>query len=1045
MQREAGNFTEGEAEHETETESESETRKERPQRVRQLPSRFRELRLDSADVCKGEGPSKVLPYSTRSRSSSHIRLKTAMCMNNHPMDRVAEKMEIETVTCDECHKDIPACLHFFDCRTCNYNVCANCHQAAMRSDFVLMAESKTIEAVMGGLWGEPSCQLMPSVATWFVLPVCMGKVSVRLGDVNYAPQQLSSQPEPRITRRGIAKTHTKQAQRPADKYQVYPRSVRCINSHPMDFVAEKMEHEKVSCDKCHGDILAGFHFFDCRTCDYNICSFCRRSLGKRQLGTSKVSRATHTIDKPLEVSCQLLPSVATWFLLPPQFENGILQLRYALRASSHSKQKSEDFLLRRRMLQQWDEFAPISSLPGSKASLADYVYLIKAREALRVRKAAGAPWPWSEDSILNIFKFTNVKREHDRTTLWMREHLTGPHSPSSDPGLVIFNCSLFRMFGSISMGETLGWQREFDAQAIIQAAVECRAAYGHAFTISYCLPRYQAEGKNEASAMRIYTHICERYLKPLWLMRNHLGEVARKTLSWQNLVTALRGVPGFNGTGFMAKEVCQDVMHTYVMQDCTDRNTFCVIGPGARRGLNRLRGRERNFGVTRATVQDEGRFLQECIDLYSFLLRSENDWCNEVGLDLHDVQFQLCEFDKYQRIRRHETGRRRRYTLPPGAHESPTADSATKALIKELMMRDARAANKQPREESRSRNVVTRVAMVQESERCELKLGKSLAEAIMPSQSVASSYASTVSVEEVKWIDTLNACIITEAEAIPSFAASRREAEDVVWAHLRPSGCALCSNTLGCTQTCRGEAEEPLQELVGKCVEALMESTIAEASEGLRGADIMSSAEGSHHLSVCQAPGPQVLNKFGRCVPAEVLQASADMVCRNHFGVYASTASITGALIDALNASDLAGVHHCVEVLGQDVNGTIHALGVTPLALAVQSQSLAIVRYLVECGAECNPKTINACQRAVLHEALDMALYGQSPQARFIVEVLLAGGADPGTISWPAFGQTAHLSTKQLDLVQDLLELLKQDISGYRPWKRSKLGGSGDS
>ena len=30
--------------------------------------------------------------------------------------------------------------------------------------------------------------------------------------------------------------------------------------------------------------------------------------------------------------------------------------------------------------------------------------------------AAGAPWPWSGDDVLNRHKFTNVKREHDRVT-----------------------------------------------------------------------------------------------------------------------------------------------------------------------------------------------------------------------------------------------------------------------------------------------------------------------------------------------------------------------------------------------------------------------------------------------------------------------------------------------------------------------------------------------------------------------------------------------------------------------------------------------------
>ena len=70
-----------------------------------------------------------------------------------------------------------------------------------------------------------------------------------------------------------------------------------------------------------------------------------------------------------------------------------------------------------------------------------------------------------------------------------------------------------------------------------------------------------------------------------------------------------------------------------------DVDTWCPVGPGARRGLNRLAGRRvearvpfrRLLGEMRETLRDaRGRvpFLR-----------------------LHDVQFALCELDKYERAR----------------------------------------------------------------------------------------------------------------------------------------------------------------------------------------------------------------------------------------------------------------------------------------------------------------------------------------------------------------------------------------------------------
>src|SRR5687767_14084675 len=85
---------------------------------------------------------------------------------------------------------------------------------------------------------------------------------------------------------------------------------------------------------------------------------------------------------------------------------------------------------------------------------------MRAREKLRIAKESGRPWPWSGDPILNTYKFTNVKRENDRTTRWIRANWTGPneHRPG---GEIIFNCALFRYFGTVEFAEAIGWQQEW--------------------------------------------------------------------------------------------------------------------------------------------------------------------------------------------------------------------------------------------------------------------------------------------------------------------------------------------------------------------------------------------------------------------------------------------------------------------------------------------------------------------------------------------------------------------------------------------------------
>ena len=133
-------------------------------------------------------------------------------------------------------------------------------------------------------------------------------------------------------------------------------------------------------------------------------------------------------------------------------------------------------------------------------------------------------------------------------------------------------------------------------------------------------------------------------------------------------------VPQFGGTGFIAKEIVQDLMHTTVFLEfsassgtwrsiCIDVNTFCVVGPGARKGLNRLHGRPVRSQVFSKSKRARQQFLEELVAAYKARV---GRWPSTIlgahvaDLELHDVQGQLCELDKHARLSNKE-GAARRY------------------------------------------------------------------------------------------------------------------------------------------------------------------------------------------------------------------------------------------------------------------------------------------------------------------------------------------------------------------------------------------------
>jgi hypothetical protein len=276
-----------------------------------------------------------------------------------------------------------------------------------------------------------------------------------------------------------------------------------------------------------------------------------------------------------------------------------------------------------------------------------FAYMIE-RENIRHRKEAGAPPPWTDDPILREYSFTNVRRSEDRTTRQLLTEFYRPNAVGTRPGDVLFNCAMARFFGRAEAVVHLGWQTDWDAGAVIDRA---RQWSGPLFTAAYVITNNGQSGDK-------VEFVCRNVLTPLWHARHRIAEATMRENGWEFLVGQLRQLPGLGGTGFMAKEVAQDFMLATGWKP-RDRDTFTPVGKGARRGLNRLHGRPVNERITSSGQNVEWQFLREVRQLFSN--RHEFLPPDFVELQLHDIQFNLCEIDKYLRSKSGEGRPKRRY------------------------------------------------------------------------------------------------------------------------------------------------------------------------------------------------------------------------------------------------------------------------------------------------------------------------------------------------------------------------------------------------
>lgn len=309
-------------------------------------------------------------------------------------------------------------------------------------------------------------------------------------------------------------------------------------------------------------------------------------------------------------------------------------------------------------------------------NVASFFAYARERHATYLRRAAGGPAPWTDDPVLQKYKFCNVFRELDRTTAWFRQHV---REPLRDDPAVLLATVVFRWFNRISTGEAVFNQLDmFDASpfrrfmrtgqiSILREAITKLCPDGPWVTGSYTInTRSAGVGLSKLDGVL--------WLISMWV-RDHSDwpDVAENQLrdSAFTMKEFCLWARGPCLADFMTYEIACDLRHTALLEHAGDIDTWANIGPGARRGLNRI------FRPGEPVNRPHDLELDEMVHLLN-LSRDEHYWPQLVNQEwmmmggrydgavrmacgqgvrekwprweLREVEHTLCEFDKYQRV-----------------------------------------------------------------------------------------------------------------------------------------------------------------------------------------------------------------------------------------------------------------------------------------------------------------------------------------------------------------------------------------------------------
>ncbi len=251
-----------------------------------------------------------------------------------------------------------------------------------------------------------------------------------------------------------------------------------------------------------------------------------------------------------------------------------------------------------------------------------FTYWITERESIRLKKEAGEPKPWTDDHILQSFRFCNVVRMDDKVSQWLLKNWYEPYfdHPNIIPAVV-----LARHFNKPSSLEAIGFPVVWQPKRIKETLRKMKLS-GPVFNGAYVVTGggiVEYEDKIEL--------VIDHTVQPLVDT-----PIVVDRCSMENTWKALREYKGMGS--FMAGQIVAD-MRWALSGTWDDALVWAPCGPGSIRGMNRVHGRELN----KRTPQVE--FTKE---LHELILKGMELLPESITNRMEAIDWQncLCEFDK---------------------------------------------------------------------------------------------------------------------------------------------------------------------------------------------------------------------------------------------------------------------------------------------------------------------------------------------------------------------------------------------------------------
>lgn len=250
--------------------------------------------------------------------------------------------------------------------------------------------------------------------------------------------------------------------------------------------------------------------------------------------------------------------------------------------------------------------------------------------------------PWSDDKILQTYKFTNAYRSADRVSQYLIRNVIYKGDQSIEE--VFFRTILFKLFNKIETWEALearfgelSWN-SFDLKKYDKILLQLMNSGNTIYSAAYIM----ASAKSAFGQDRKHSNHLELLKK---MMDEKVPHRIQQSPSLENVFEILLGYPSIGR--FLAYQYAIDLNYGPILD--FSENDFVVPGPGALSGISKC-------------FSDTASWSPE--DVIKYMTDNQDQEFERLGLEfkslwgrpLHliDCQNLFCEVDKYSRVKHPE-------------------------------------------------------------------------------------------------------------------------------------------------------------------------------------------------------------------------------------------------------------------------------------------------------------------------------------------------------------------------------------------------------